>query len=204
MLILAACRPYFKRLNFISYPPLYLSGLHPSPLHLRCEVLFSLVIVYLASLLFFQALSRSWLVCLHPLSHLRYDSSLSYNVSAPQTCDDALPPWFDGSCPSRGCKKNSFLPCPYCDKLNHHANKCWKQFDNPPSALEVVTHSATFSPSSPNTPTLQYHVTLTSAKYGVFFHSGSTDASASASLTSPHLWLSPHQVYPLSLPPSPL
>ena len=61
-------------------------------------------------------------------------------VSAPRTHDDGgFLSHFDGSHPPGGYGHNVFLPCPYCDKQNNLANKCWKQFGKPPTAQAVLT-----------------------------------------------------------------
>ena len=88
-------------------------------------------------------------------------------VSAPRARDDGgIPPCFDGNRPPRGRGRNLFLPCPHCGKQNHPANKCWKQFDKPPTAQAVLTPPAPLNiPASPNILAPQYHVTLTSAEY---------------------------------------
>ena len=105
-------------------------------------------------------------------------------VSAPRAHDDGgLPPHFDGNRPPRGHSRNLFPPCPHCDKQNHPANKCWKQFSKPPTAQAVLTPLAPFSPAPPNIPALQYHVTLTLAEYDALRRFASTNASSSASLT---------------------
>ena len=106
-------------------------------------------------------------------------------VSAPRARDDgSLPPCFDGSCPPYGHGRNVFPPCPHCNKQNHLANKCWKQFDKPPTAQAVLTPPAPFSLAPPNIPAPQYHVTLVSAEYDALRRSVSIDASSFASLAS--------------------
>ena len=105
-------------------------------------------------------------------------------VFGPRAHDDGLPSRSDGDHAPHGRSCKFFLPCPYCRKQNHIANKFWKQFGKPPIAQAVVTLSPTRSKALLGTPTPHYYVTLTLAEYDAFCGFGSTDASSSASLAS--------------------
>ena len=151
------------------------------------------MIVCLASLLFsilFFYVTTS--MPSSPLSFAPGDTTLpsTLMVLAP-LARDGLPPHFDGGRHPLGHDRNSFLSCPYCDKKNHHAKKCKKQFGKPPIAQSIVTTLATFYLVPFSIPTPQYHVTLMLAEYDVLHYSRSTDTSSSSSLTSPCFLLPP-------------
>ena len=176
-----------KRYHAELYAGSYLSGLHPSiASQLKVSLLSgdhvpSITTIFSATLRVMTSMPSL------PLSSAPSDTTppLAMAVSAPRARDDGgLPPRFDGNRPPRGCGSNLFPPCPHCGKQNHPANKCWKQFSKPPTAQAVLTPLAPNIPSPPNIPALQYHVTLTSAKYDALRRFVSTDASSSASLVS--------------------
>ena len=140
----------------------------------------------LASILFFVALRITTDTPSSPLSYALSDTTppSTMSILAPRAHADGLPPGSDCSHHPCGCGRNSFMSFPYCNKQNHLAKKCWKQFDKPPTTQVVMAPSDTFYPTLHSIPSPQYHVTLTSAKYNMLCHYESTDASSSLSLAS--------------------
>ena len=169
------------------YASIYLNMLYPSIASQNLGSLPSSDRVPSLSTIFCAALHVTIGTPSSPLSSVPGDTTPPSDmvVSAPWPHDDGLSPCSNGNRPPRGHDCNSFLSCPYCDKQNLFANKCWQQFGKPPTSQAVVTPSATLSPTSPSIHTPQYHVTLTSVEYEALRCSKSTYASSSsARLTS--------------------
>ena len=134
--------------------------------HLRFGVLFSLVIVYLASLLsdtsaHLASSSPPWIIYLGTSSHMTKTFSLlsSYHPTPshpPITTADGCP-----------------YPVQGCD-TTHVTNSL---------SLHQILYLPDI-PALPDIPTPNYHVTLTLAKYDVLHCFGSIEASSLASLAS--------------------
>ena len=177
-----------KRYRAELYAGIYLSGLRPSiASQIRGSLLSgdhvpSITTIFSASLRVTTGMPSP------PLSSAPSDTPppSTMAISAPRARDDGgIPPRFDGNRPPRGRGRNLFPPCPHCGKQNHPANKCWKKFGKPPTALAVLTPLALPNiPASPNIPAPQYHVTLMPVEYDALRRFASTDASSSASLAS--------------------
>ena len=176
-----------KRYHVELYAGIYLSGLHPSIASQFRGSLLSGDHVPGITTIFSTALRVMTGMPSLPLSSAPGDMHPPsvMAISAPRARDDGgLPPYFDGNHPPCGHGRKLFPPCPHYGKQNHPTNKCWKQFDEPPTTQAVLTPPAPFSPSPPNIPAPLYHVTLTPAEYDSLRRFASTDASSSANLSS--------------------
>ena len=131
-----------KRYRAELYAGIYLSGLRPSiASQLRGSLLSDVHVPGITTILS-AALQVMTGMPLLPLS------SAPSDTPPPRARDDGgLPMCFDGNRPPRGRGRNLFPPCPHYGKQNHPANKCWKQFDKPPTAQAVLT-----PPAPPNIP----------------------------------------------------